>query len=447
MKKIASVTSFFVTSVPEVDFFDFKSNSSIQYADIALFSAPDLALCEDEFGAELYGENSDYQYLTHTAHWMEEFSRFVSSGKTIFCFIDRPEHFFVQGNITNFYSCIPADLNELTLKSGRNMSVNSKERQLINEFWTGTSKHFKFQALLPKHSGRHLLLAKGTSSPVSSIFSVGRGRVIALPDPDFGTSSTYGSPGYSNEEKWDRILHALFKFDKLLHQSEEKSEPPDWACNFQWTRLTAMQDERADCIREKLEIEKKLDCLNEQIAEEEHLRGLLFETGKPLEHLVRLSLETLGFRVANYDDGMSEIDAIFYSDEGAFIGEIEGKDSAPINIDKLRQLIQIVNDDHFDNDTEKIGVLFGNAKRLTPPDTRMDEFTAKCLHHVATSRISVVRTMDLFEPTLYLRHHEDPEFAQKCRLAIKTAAGRIVQFPPIPVRLEQSPQQEVPSSK
>ncbi|MCH8088935.1 MAG: hypothetical protein IH955_02845, partial [Chloroflexi bacterium] len=125
---------------------------------------------------------------------------------------------------------------------------------------------------------------------------------------------------------------------------------------------------------------------------------------------------------------------VFKSLEGRLLGEAEGKDNKPINIDKLRQLeMNILEDFEREVVTEMAkGVLFGNAYRLRPLDERDEYFTEKCTTAANRSGTALVRTPDLFRVAQYLSNRTDERFAKKCREAILGTKGGIVVFPEVP---------------
>jgi hypothetical protein len=145
-------------------------------------------------------------------------------------------------------------------------------------------------------------------------------------------------------------------------------------------------------------------------------------------------LRLMGFSAESFQDTESEFDVVFVSAEGRFLGEVEGKDSKAINIDKHSQLERNINED-FEREevTEHAhGVLFGNAYRLTPLIERGDFFTDKCISAAKRMGTALVRTPDLFEVGRYLRSSQDEEFAARCRNSILNTKGGIVCFPTVP---------------
>jgi hypothetical protein len=146
------------------------------------------------------------------------------------------------------------------------------------------------------------------------------------------------------------------------------------------------------------------------------------------------ALKAIGFKTSQYRDGDSEFDVVFECKEGSLLGEAEGKDNKPINIDKLRQLEMNIHEDFARDSVDEIakGVLIGNAYRLLPLKDRGDFFTQKCLSASNRSNTALIRSIDLFTVAKFLTGKQNKSFAKKCRQAILESTG-IVVFPEIPV--------------
>ncbi len=161
------------------------------------------------------------------------------------------------------------------------------------------------------------------------------------------------------------------------------------------------------------------------------LKRLLYGQGQQLEGAILDALKLFGFEAKPYRDTDSEFDSVFTSAEGRFLGEAEGKDRRPIDINKLRQLTENLEEDFARDGIEEYakGVLFGNPHRLRPPDDRPDDFTTKCIRSAEHRRIALVRTADMFEPARYLSENDDPDYARLCREVIRQSEGEVVVFP------------------
>jgi len=192
-----------------------------------------------------------------------------------------------------------------------------------------------------------------------------------------------------------------------------------------------LKNEISQVTSEIAKLSEQRDSLYENLGKLTVFRDLLFENGKPLERAIIQSLEILGFEAKPFDNGKSEFDVVFESKEGRLIGEAEGKDNKPVNIDKLRQLQMNIHED-FQRDevlTPAKGVLFGNPFRLLPPSERMEApFTEKCLLSAGTNGTALVTTYDLFLATKSLLDSPDEVYAARCREALVKGVG-LVMFP------------------
>jgi hypothetical protein len=221
-----------------------------------------------------------------------------------------------------------------------------------------------------------------------------------------------------------------------LRTSAAATPPPDWASQPQY-RLAAenvFEREIADAIKELEALEVQVASLRDKLHAAGGPRRLLYEGGKQLEAAILEALRCMGFSAEPFQNSDSEFDAVFISEEGRFLGEAEGKDTRAINIDKITQLERNIQEDFAREEvTEHArGVLFGNAFRLSPPESRGEYFTDKCMKSAQRLSVALVRTPDLFPPVEYLLRHDNADYARACRRAIFEAKGSVVVFPTPP---------------
>jgi len=235
------------------------------------------------------------------------------------------------------------------------------------------------------------------------------------------------------------MISSVVALDKALRSSAALTPTPTWAMeqsfvlpNESSIRLKLLEAER---IVENAQ--KQKEQLSEALLIAGQFRNLLFEKGKPLEVVIIDALRLFGFVAESFKDSSSEFDVIFESSNGRLIGEAEGKDNKPINIDKLRQLSMNIHEDLQRDDvlTPAKAVLFGNGFRLQPLQDRLDPFTDKCLRAASTSSTALVFTPDMFPPVQYLLEAFDGTYAEACRQAILQSIGRVV-FPTPPPKGE-----------
>lgn len=201
-----------------------------------------------------------------------------------------------------------------------------------------------------------------------------------------------------------------------------------------------------------LELSKARTRLDQKLIADTLPMCLLFDKGRPLEDAVIDALRIIGFKADRYQDDESEFDIVFESPEGRFLGEVEGKDSSPININKFQQLERNIQEDFTREDVSEYakGVLFGNPHRLTAPDKRQTLFTKKALSAAKRSGYVLVHTPDLFEAVQYLKKKRDAVFARKAREAFAKTAGSVLALPAVPRPLKnkrrRSTEQDAPAN-
>ena len=318
-------------------------------------------------------------------------------------------------------------------------------------YWSAVGKISEFKVLLSGEGVKPIIQTKTGQKIVGARlqYKNAEGNLFLLPYIDFNHEKHTYENEEDNETYWTeeavvlgkKLIDSICAVDKAIKSSGEISAIPDWL----------MQDKfilpKEKKIRSKLVgIELKIDELQKQkerceqdISEESILKHLLYENGKTLEAAVHIALKLIGFTVSHFEDSESEFDVVFESNEGRLIGEVEGKDSKAINIDKLRQLEMNIHEDFSKDDVDEIakGALIGNAYRLSEPEEREEYFTTKCLTAAARSSTALISTIDLFYIAKYLSGKRNKQFAKECRQAIIAAIG-IVAFPDIPEATKES---------
>jgi hypothetical protein len=383
----------------------------------------------------------------------------------------------------NPYSSIPAALGAVVHSPGARMKT-APGAESISAYWREFAKYTKYEVYFDGIKAKPLLLTQHGEKIVGALVtSKSGGFVVMLPRPDLnelaseleetmpreGDGKNEGDPvgdiaasaeelETADEEEapedgeseagvhvWSasetaagsKFISAIVEIDRTLRASQARTPAPEWAKNNRYElneelRVRSEADRLDQQIRE---LEDARARLREELTAAGNLRGLLFETGHHLEDAIIEALRILGFTAERFREGGSEFDVVFVSPEGGrFIGEAEGKDAKAVNIDKMDQLERNIREEFANREGTDyaMGVLFGNANRLTAPSERGDYFTAKCMAAAARSGVALVRTPDLFDPARHLKEHPDEEFARRCRAAILAASGAIVQFPEIP---------------
>jgi hypothetical protein len=440
----------------------FRSDRSLFDADIVLFR-PDISgysSYESYSGEPLVSESESVALMRDMAHWKAELLSVVNAGKIVFVFLPKPRSVYYHTGTrshsgtgrsrvttrhvapTSSYDCLPVTLSGLTPRSGTEISPMG-DLGPIAAYWSEFGATSAYEVYFDATGLTALLGTKNREKAVGGLVrSKAGGALVLLPPVKWDEEALTFSRGASTYWRKEgvtlgkRLVSSLVEISKVLRQRGRRSPAPAWTSNPDYllptenTILTQISDidQRVGKLADK---RKKLES---ELADARELYGLLYETGAPLEHAIRLALTLLGFKAEPFREGESEFDVVFSSDEGRFLGEAEGKDSKAINIDKMSQLERNLQEDFAREEVTEFakGALFGNASRLTPPAERTVYFTDKCISAAKRLRVALVRTPDLFPIARYLSATADPPFAAACRRAIFETEGEVVQFPALP---------------
>lgn len=467
-KKIACIG----TNIPGTDAesISLSSKSSLLDYDVVVIN-PDISVFygygyEEYNGRRCLDDSNSFRLKEHIEHWRREVLEAVKAGKNIFFMLNNKQEIYIATgekshsgtgrnrqttrHVTGAdnYEMIPANITA-TNSNGKSMSLVGNHN-ILAPYWKAVGSQSKFRILLDGKGIRQLIKTKTGNKAVGAILKdkSSDGSLVFLPYLDFDTDEFTFENEDDGKYYWTdeavklgkRFISSVLATDKALKSTGEMSAIPDWLIQdaFVLPKERKIRDKLV-ATESKIEtLQKEKEAFEQQIAEESILKHLLYETGKPLENAIHLALETLGFSVSKYEDSESEFDVVFESKEGRLIGEAEGKDSKPINIDKLRQLEMNIHEDFSREDVEDIakGALIGNAFRLTEPTERSDFFTDKCLTAANRSGTALISTVDLFIAAKYLSGKSDKKYAKACRESILSATGVVV-FPTPPNEAKQ----------
>jgi hypothetical protein len=442
-----------------------RSKTSLLDYDIAIID-PDIynfyGYSYTEYnGKPCLDDSNSFSLREHLEHWRREILESVRAGKNVFLLLNKEQEVYIAtgdksysgtgGNrqttrhVTNTsnYQLIPSSI-KITNSNGSAMVLFGKDNVLAS-YWSEFSELSEYRVLVEGEGFKSLVHTRTGKKTVGArlVKDNSEGNLILLPYIDFERKEY----SYKNEEDdkyyWTeealnigkKFISSVCELNKAINSSSGFSAKPDWLLQ---DKYVLPKEEKA---RKKLiEVESKLDELQKtkekygkEIDDESVLKRLLYENGKPLESVIHVALEIIGFSVEHYESDESEFDVVFESQEGRLIGEAEGKDNKPINITKLRQLEMNIHED-FERDEVKDmakGALIGNAYRLQEPHDRGDFFTDKCITAANRSGTALIKTIDLFNVSKYLSGKKDKAFAKKCRKSIIESTG-IVSFPEIP---------------
>ncbi len=446
------------------DFIRLDSVSSLSDSDIVVFcpSYDKTYYAHDYEGYEgnsLYNKDSSARILEHTEHWRNELKNFLNNGKTVFIILSEKNEFYIYSGTKSFtgngrnqkttyhvqpysnYKCLPFKF-EFTSVKGKQVYPS---HPLVNNFYKNFKNLLEFQTYIYSDSlSNPLFTTKNKDRVLGVTVRIGNGFAVFLPYVNFNQTDLIKYNKTTDKETWTnkafqigkQLLYDLVEIDKAVRKDEIKTPTPDWVNTNDYSLKDADETKKKiELSKKKIDsIQKEIENLNALLIEQEKLKDLLFETGKPLEYAVTLALKILGYSAENFNDGHLELDQVIISPENIrYIGECEGKDSKDIDISKFRQLQDSLNED-FEREEVKekaFGLIFGNPKRINLPSERGIGFTTKCIDGAKRERIGLIRTPDLFFVCKYILETKNDNFKEQCRKSINEQLGEIIKFPEI----------------
>jgi len=475
MAKRRIFTVGFALPGDEFEYVEFSSDQTLLDADIVLFE-PTLGRCstlESYRGRALLSEDSSFQTKEHLEHWRSEMVAAVTAGKLVIVYLAKPIECYrytgrkeasgtgrsrVTTNIVteiSSYEAVP-DLERVTAKSGKEIRLE-KDATYLAPYWSEFSRYSPYEVEIQRKFARVLLKSRVGDRTVGAAVHGSTGVLLFLPPLRYDQEGFVRYDDVTKKSHWTdealefgkRLVAALAALADSLKRSSQTTPPPPWTAESKY-RLVAeggLESAISKCTSGIAELQSKKTALEAQLREAGSVRRLLFEQGRPLETAILEALRLFGFEAQPFADGESEFDAVFVSPEGRCLGEAEGKDNRPINIDKFSQLERNLQEDFARGDVTDYAkaVLFGNGYRLLPLSERSKFFTDKCMSAAKRVRAALVRTPDLFAPAKYLKENPaDAHYAKQCREAIFRAEGEMVTFPAPPVGertlISESPQ-------
>jgi hypothetical protein len=410
-------------------------------------------------GKPCLSDNESFRVRDSIAHWRRELAQALDAGKLIFVLLDTPEVVYAATGEKEYsgtgrnarsirlveevsvYEALPIEWR-CHAAIGTEMMLMGEAR-FFAPYWSEFGQYSQYRLYFDGKFKEPLVTTKTGSRTVGICVRKGPGTLIAVPALDFKGQPFKEDREVNGEVRscWTkeakafgrRFTSALIAMSEAITSASALTPNPAWTLDdsYRLAEESSIEFEIGKITEQILNLDAQERDLKARLETAGNLRRLLFEQGKPLEGAVLQSLRLLGFMATGFREGGSEFDAIFTSEEGRFLGEVEGKDNKAINIGKFSQLERNLNEDFAREDVTVYakGVLFGNAYRLRCPTKRASPFTEKCQMAAVRLGVALVHTPDLFEPTRYLKEHEDNAYAKACREAIFATNGTIVQFP------------------
>ena len=473
------LTVGFKLASSDTHYASFQSKMSLLDWDIVLFT-PSITDFISSYGDQFQGklslsDSASFQLKECCEHWRREIKNAVEAGKTVIIYLSPLLEVYVDTGQRSYsgtgrnqritrhvamydnYKAIPASLSPVTA-TGSTMKLSTRGAEVLVPYWNEFESVSRYHVILTDANIPACIVTRTGEKAVGALYRIkaSAGTLLLLPDIEFYADSFIKKK--ADNPTWTpaaaqfagRFVKAIVALDKALRSAAEVTPEPAWASEprFAFRAEGELRVKLLEAERQVEQAQKNKERIAEELKSVGAFRGLLFEKGKPLENVIIEALRLLGFKATPYKDSASEFDVVFECDEGRLIGEAEGKDNKPVNIDKLRQLAMNI---HEDLQREEVTspakpVLFGNGFRLQPLEERSDPFTDKCHTAAQTSSTALVFTPDLFWPIRYLLYHPDNEYARVCRQALLSSTGR-VSFPSPPAATQPELETQVEEAK
>lgn len=439
----------------------YDSDQSLLDADIVLYEVGfSRHPSEDYQGTPLFNRSDSVRVAQDLEHWRSELAAATNAGKLVIVFLAKPRSYYrytgdqqfsgtgrsrvptpIVTSVTS-YAAVP-NITSVEAKSGREVRL-TKEAIYLAPYWSEFSENSAYECFVEGKFSHSLITTKTGNKTVAAAFR-GTGSLLFLPPLRYDDDAFTELDSRVDDFVWTkeaikfgkRLATTLAGLADSVGKERLSTPPPQWALDSAFTTPEEgmLHSEIAVVSERIIELQGQRTELEQKLQEEGSIRALLYEQGKPLERAVRSALIVLGFVAVPFAEGDSEFDVVFESDEGRCLGEVEGKDSKAINIDKFSQLERNLQEDFARESVTEYakGVLFGNAERLNALNERGEAFTAKCVTAAKRVHVALVRTADLFDCVRYLKTNPDVDYAKVCRQKIFEADGIVVVFPPPPV--------------
>lgn len=444
------------------DYIRFGSSKSFMDADIIIISPEEICPNGDwirfSSGGGCYDTGTTNRYSKYTSSLKKEVSDSLKLGKTVFVFLSGKKEFSLATGVThprkgeNLYTTItktnydflPINIGNITSASGKRVIFNGN--QLLSEFNRNFKEYLKYESYIENTENAIITYhGKDKSKILGAIIKANLGHLVILPRIHYEYNSFVKYDKKTDKELWTdeaikfghKLSEVLKGIDTQLSSSTEKTPPPKWSLDkiYSTKKSLNIENQIKNSLAKIEEVKDKIEKYHQQLESENQLKDLLFEQGKPLEDAVTKALDILGYKAENYDDGELELDQVIESPEKVrYIGECEGKDTKDVNITKFRQLLESLNADFAREDVEEkaYGILFGNPQRLLEPSKRNLDFTKKCKTGAEREKIALIKTSDLFVVANFLQQNKNERFKKTCRNAISDGLGKVVNFPTLP---------------
>lgn len=431
----------------DIDCSDVSEQVALHDADIVLFRPAFDHIKFKQFtsdGTPLVPFRVGHEYLKLKEHWIRQISEAMKANKPIIILLPKIIEFYSptgqrleSDKLHTNYQLLPFTLPDFHEASAKSFS-KAENSKVIDKYWQVAEKYSRYFVYF-ENSAESILMTRDKNHTVGARF----GNIILLPDLSIPSSMwrepTNNGSEFQVSEEGQKFLKNLVKgikeIDRSLRSSTTTLPAPEWAksAEFELEGERKLNDEIAAVKHDLKEFKKKRQKLEQNLADSNRLKALLYGSGRELENAVAKALKILGFKAVQTDtkDPLMENDGVFQSPEGIILVEVEGKKTKSVNLDKLRQLHDKISIHLDKHSVEPKGVLAGNTCLDQPLNDRGDEalyFTDPVKKRATTTNVALLRTPDLFRAAQQCLKNKDKKLAKKFRETIFKSAGKEIEF-------------------
>lgn len=282
------------------DWYEYSSDQSLLDADVIVFEPMTYGTGYE--GKITLTEDGSFLVRQQAEHWRRELSTALEHGKTVFLILRKYQVFSIYTGQKEFkgaktinyvtdynnYEFLPAKLPSMTAKSGSEVVFTGDP--VFATFAKEFKKYLRFECYLNDRVRRPLFVTRTGEKPIGAAFEVHKGHLVSLPLIEYDRDKFIREEG--DESEWteeaiafgERLVEIILGIDKALRSESLETPPPAWTSGTQF-----MLPQEASLLGAIADIQEKYRLLLEEekslkasLKKEQQLRGLLFETGKPL---------------------------------------------------------------------------------------------------------------------------------------------------------------------
>jgi hypothetical protein len=371
MPKKRIFTIGFYAPGEDFEYLSYDSDQSLLDADIILYEVGFGHYATDDYqGTPLFDHSDSARVARNIQHWRSELAAATNAGKLVIVFLASPRPYFrhtgdrqfsgtgrsrITTNIVapiSSYDAVP-NITSVEAKSGREVRL-TKEGIYLAPYWSEFHEYSPYESFI-KGKFSHTVLATKAGDKIVAAAVRSAGWLLFVPPLRYDEDAFREFDQEAEKRVWTkagiifgkRLSKILVALSETLRKDSQTTPAPPWTLDTVFTtpeeetlhsKIAQVSEKIAKLQSQRTEIEQRLQ-------EAGSIRALLYEQGKPLERAVRDALLILGFSAVPFAEGDSEFDVIFESLEGRCLGEVEGKDSKAINIDKFSQLERNLQED------------------------------------------------------------------------------------------------------